>query len=73
MKLWVGQESGTHTHTHGQGKLFMPFRHFTAGHNDHLYQIIFKSHHAWQNIVLTWTSFNEAYAQSLRAVCDFDF
>ena len=29
MKLWVGHESGTHTH--GQGKLYMPFRHFMAG------------------------------------------
>ena len=30
MKLWVGHEYGTHTH--GQGKLYMPFRHFMAGH-----------------------------------------
>ena len=26
MKLWVGHEFGTHTHTHGQGKL-----HFFSG------------------------------------------
>ena len=41
-------------------------------HDDHLYQPIFRIHHAWQSMVLTWTSFTEAYAQCLRADCDLD-
>ena len=32
-KLWLGHDSGTHTHpcARGEGKLYMPFRHFMAG------------------------------------------
>ena len=41
-------------------------------HEDHLYQLIFKSHQTWPRYGLTWTSFIEAYAQCLRADCDLD-
>ena len=33
-------------------------------HDDHLCQIIFKSHHAWQSYGPNTNSFTEAYAQS---------
>ena len=41
-------------------------------HNEHLCQIIFKSHYAWQSYWQTWTGFTVAYAQNLSGNCDLD-
>ena len=41
-------------------------------HDNHLCQIIFKSHHAIQSSGPDKTGFTEAYAQSARANCDLD-
>ena len=72
MKMGVGQESGTHKHTHGQGKLYAlpPF----YGGGIVIICIKFFSNLTVhdKNVILTKTSFNEAYAQSLRANCDLD-
>ena len=41
-------------------------------HDDHLYQLIFKSHLAWPSYGSDITSFTEACARCLRVDCDLD-
>ena len=41
-------------------------------HDDHLYQIIFKSHHAWQSYGSDMNKLHLGYAQCLRTDCDLD-
>ena len=43
-----------------------------VAHDDHLCQIDYKSHHAWQVMARTQTGFTKAYKQSLSTDCDLD-
>ena len=47
-------------------------RDISSCHDNHLHQIIFKSHYAYKVMGRTRTGFTEIYAQSLSVNCDLD-